>query len=98
VVVTREQAVATRRLDLQFAPRNAPMMKRLFRIAPILLALAFASPGVAQTPPAPPDTSPQTPVEAPPEKTSPNPVPAFVVVFLSTLLILFIICRPARKI
>jgi hypothetical protein len=70
------------------------MIKRLIRAtAPLLIVLAFAAPVVAQAPAEPPAAP-----ASPPEKASPNSVPSMVIAFLCTVLILFIICRPPRKI
>jgi hypothetical protein len=66
------------------------MLKPLVRwLSPALLALALVAPVSAQV------TGEEPPQPA--EKAAPNPAPAYVGVFLSTLLILFIVCKPTRK-
>jgi hypothetical protein len=72
------------------------MFKRLLRAAVALVVfLALTAPVAAQAPPAEPAASLSPPAAA--EKPGPNPVPALTIAFVCTVLILFIICRPARK-
>jgi hypothetical protein len=71
------------------------MINRLLRAAAALLIfLALTAPVTAQAP-AEPGASLSPP--APTEKPGPNPVPGLTIAFVCTVLILFIICRPARK-
>jgi hypothetical protein len=73
------------------------MMKRVVRVvAALLLTLGFVWSASAQAP-AEPGASLSSPA-APAEKSAPNSAPSMVVVFLSTILILFIVCKPARKV
>jgi hypothetical protein len=72
------------------------MIKRLIRAAAVVfLILALTSPVTAQAPAEP--AASLSPPTAPAEKPSPNPVPALTIAFVCTVLILFIVCRPARK-
>ena len=71
------------------------MMKHLARtVALILLCLALAMPSAAQSPESP--ASPSS-TAAPEKPERPISAPGMVAAFLSTLLIMFIICKPARK-
>jgi hypothetical protein len=75
------------------------MIKHLSRIvASLLLVLCLVSvaPAQPQTS-ADPGVSLTTPASAP-EKTGPNSTPSMALVFVSTVLVLFIICKPTRKI
>ena len=75
-------------------PQKTPMIKRLIRVAaPLLVVFALAAPVVAQAP----TEGGASPPSAPAEKPGPNPVPGLTIAFVCTVLILFIICRPARK-
>jgi hypothetical protein len=72
------------------------MKKHLARtVALLLLAIAFAMPAAAQSP-AEPTASLSSPT-APDKPERPIAAPGMVAAFLSTLLIMFIICKPARK-
>jgi hypothetical protein len=72
------------------------MIQRLVRAAaPLLLALSFIGPVRAQDTGEPPPA--QSAATGEPEKGKSNPGPSMVLAFLCTILILFIICRPARK-
>jgi hypothetical protein len=77
------------------------MMKHLSRtIFSCLISLCVASTALSQVPAPPPGPADSAASSGPPaaaEKTAPNPVPAFVLCFLSTILVLFIICKPSRK-
>jgi hypothetical protein len=72
------------------------MIKHLVRgVAILLLAIACALPAAAQTPPDPAATlTPPTAAEKPERPLS---APGLVLTFLSTVLVLFIICKPSRK-
>ncbi len=75
------------------------MIHRLIRAAaPLLVGLAFALPASAQLPP-PPDKVESAPSQpAAPEKPErPTTVPGMVAAFVSTVLVLLIVCKPARK-
>lgn len=73
------------------------MIRRLLRAAAVLLlVLASGAPVLAQ----PPTESAAAPVTAPtaPDRTDrPTSAPGLVLAFLTTILVLFIICKPARK-
>jgi hypothetical protein len=60
----------------------------------VLLLLTLARPIQGQLP-GPVDETPAPSAPSKPDRS--NVVPQYVVVFLSTALILFIICKPARK-
>jgi hypothetical protein len=71
------------------------MMKHLVRaVAILLLAIACALPASAQAPDSGPTLTPPT---APEKPERPLSAPGLVLTFLSTLLVLFIICKPSRK-
>ncbi len=92
-MVARHQTLTTPRWLMPLStPWITPMTKRLRQaVAALVLSLAFISPVAAQ---APSDSAASGQAT---EKSGPNPTPSFALVFMSTILILFIICKPSRK-
>jgi hypothetical protein len=72
-------------------------MKAIARsIAALLLGLCLTAPGFCQ-PPTGGEPAASLGGSGTAEKTGPNPAPGYVLCFLSTALVLFIVCKPVRK-
>jgi hypothetical protein len=72
-------------------------MKRLaLAAASLVVGLVLASPAPAQ--PGSENAVTQQPAAAPEKPERPNATPPLVVAFVSTVLVLFVVCKPARKV